>query len=83
MVDLNQLKIFMQTYLKATGKNLTYVLKKAMIPRANYYNRLNGKGEFTASEMYGLKMATEMSEEDFRSIFFANVAEYDSTSVVS
>lgn len=75
MVDLNQLKIFMQAYLKTTGKKLTYVLKKAKIPRANYYNRLNGKGEFTASEMYGLKMATEMSEEDFRNIFFANAAE--------
>lgn len=83
MVDLEKLKTFMQTYLRNAGKKLSFVLSEAGIPRANYYNRMKGKGEFTASEMYGIKKATEMSEDDFRNIFFANAAEYNSASVVS
>ena len=78
MVNLKKLDEYMKKYLERTGKNIGYVLKEAGIKRANYYNRMKGKGEFTASEMYGLKVATEMSEEDFRAIFFANAAEYNS-----
>ena len=75
MVDLKRLDSYVEDYLRRTGKKLIYVLEEAGIKRANYYNRLKGVGEFTASEMYGLKKATEMSENDFREIFFAIDAE--------
>lgn len=83
MVDLNLLEDYMKKYLKKSGRKLISVLEEAGIPRANYYNRLKGKGEFTASEMYGIKRATEMTEEIFRAIFFANAAEYNSAPMPS
>ena len=79
MVRLDLLDEYIRKYLKETGKKLMFVLEEAKISKANFYNRMKGVGEFTASEMYGLKLATEMSEEDFRRIFFAGAAEFNST----
>lgn len=78
MVDLDLLRSYITDYLLRTGIKMGKLLETAGIPKANYYNRMKGRGEFTASEMYGLQQATNMDEDTFRAIFFANVAEYKS-----
>ena len=53
--------------------NLTVVkiCEMADIERQTFYNRLNGKGEFTASEIAGLTKALHLTKRQRDDIFFA------------
>ena len=52
------------------GMNMTVVADRADINRVTLYNRLDGIGEFTVSEMLGLKRALRLSLFEFNYIFF-------------
>ena len=52
------------------GMNKTVVADRANINRVTLYNRLDGIGEFTVSEMLGLKRALRLSLFEFNYIFF-------------
>lgn len=52
------------------GMSMTIVADRANINRVTLYNRLDGIGEFTVSEMLGLKRALRLSLSEFNYIFF-------------
>ena len=54
-----------------SGMTMVAVAKHANIGRVTLYNRLNGKGEFTASEIIGLTNALNLSKPDREKIFFS------------
>ena len=47
-----------------SGMTMVSVAKKAKIGRVTLYNRLKGKGEFTAPEIVGLTNALNLSKAD-------------------
>ena len=53
-----------------SGMPMVTVAKRADIGRVTLYNRLNGKGEFTAPEIVGLTKALNLSKADREKIFF-------------
>lgn len=59
--------------LKATiddrGITIVKLSEKSGIDRATLYNRFNGKGEFTASEIVGITEALRLSKGERDSIF--------------
>jgi len=67
MSDLSLLK----ERIDDSGMTMVAVAKKAGIRRATLYNRLNGKGEFTASEIMGLMNTLNLSKPDREKIFFS------------
>lgn len=54
-----------------SGMTMVSVAKKAKIGRVTLYNRLKGKGEFTAPEIVGLTNALNLSKADREKIFFS------------
>lgn len=61
---------------KITESSMTIVgiCEKAGIERTTFYNRLNGIGEFTASEIVGLSNALHLTKPERDKIFLsANV----------
>ena len=50
---------------------MTAIAKKSYISRETLYNRLNGLGEFTASEIVGLTHALKLTKHE-RDIIFLN-----------
>lgn len=65
MVDLQLLK----KTIDDRGITIVRLAEKSRIERATLYNRLNNKGEFTASEIVGLSDALMLSKEERDSIF--------------
>ena len=59
--------------LKATiddrGITIVKLSEKSGIDRATLYNRFNGRGEFTASEIVGITEALRLSKSERDSIF--------------
>lgn len=53
-----------------SGMTMVAISNKSGITRETLYNRLNGIGEFTASEIVGLTKALKLSLEERDSIFF-------------
>ncbi len=62
-----------------SGVTMTALAKNSGIERATLYNRLNGTGEFTASEIYGLTGALRLSTDEREHIFFAPEVESNAT----
>lgn len=58
-----------------SGMTMVAISKKTGILRETLYNRLNGKGEFNASEMMSLSGVLGMSNDERDSIFFAKEVE--------
>lgn len=52
-----------------SGMTMIAVAQKAGIVRETLYNRLNGVGEFTASEIVGLTKALHLSTRERDDIF--------------
>lgn len=52
-----------------SGMTVVAIAEKSDILRETLYNRLNGKGEFTASEIVGLTKALSLSRKDRDDIF--------------
>lgn len=52
-----------------SGMTVTAIAEKAGMLRETLYNRLAGRGEFTASEIVGLTTALKMSKAERDNIF--------------
>ena len=65
MVKLEKLK----TIIKESGIPMTVIAKRSNIKRETLYNRLNGIGDFTASEIVGLKKTLKLTVKDIENIF--------------
>lgn len=74
MVDIEKLK----KEMKETGLSMTVIAKKSGIIRETLYNRLNGIGEFTASEIIGLSRALRFDRNKREDIFFNENVDYKS-----
>lgn len=68
MTDINKL---MQLF-KDSGMTLTAIAKKTDIQRETLYNRLKGKGEFKASEIYNISKVFSLNNIERDSIFFSD-----------
>lgn len=62
-----------------SGLTITLIAKRSGILRETLYNRLNGIGEFKASEITSLTKVLKLSKKDREQIFFANNSELNST----
>ena len=51
------------------GMAIVKLSEKSGIDRATLYNRFNGKGEFTASEIVGIANALRLTKDERDSIF--------------
>lgn len=67
MTDIKKLK----EKIEDSGMTMTAIAKKSYISRETLYNRLNGVGEFTASEIVGLTCALKLTKHE-RDIIFLN-----------
>lgn len=68
MVDISELK----KKINDSGMTMTAIAKKSKIPRETLYNRLNGIGEFTATEIVGLSSALGLSKLQRDQIFLGS-----------
>lgn len=67
MTDIDLLK----SHIKDSGISVTNLCEKSGIDRATYYNRLKGKGEFTASEIVSLSNALRLTKPERDKIFLS------------
>lgn len=65
MADIELLK----NKIESSGMTMSSVAKKSGIVRETLYNRFNGIGEFTASEIVGLSKTLRLSVEERDQIF--------------
>ena len=65
MVNIELLK----DKIEDRGISIVKLSEKSGIDRATLYNRFNGKGEFTASEIVGITDALRLSNNERDSIF--------------
>lgn len=71
MVDIVKLK----EAVEDSGMTMVAISKKSGIERPTLYNRLNGVGEFTASEIMGMTKALRLNNREKEAIFFATKVE--------
>ncbi|MGJ0961050.1 helix-turn-helix domain-containing protein [Faecalicoccus pleomorphus] len=57
--------------IEESGMTMKAISEKSGIVRETLYNRMNGVGEFTASEIVGLTKALKLSIEERDSIFLS------------
>ena len=67
MTDFEKLK----QLIRDRGVTITYIAEKAGISRETFYNRCNGIGEFTVSEITGIANALRLTNKERDAIFFA------------
>lgn len=67
MVDIKALR----NRMTESGMTVTAIADKSDIVRATLYKRLDGKGEFTASEILNLTRTLQMTPAERDQIFFA------------
>ncbi len=65
MVDIDLLK----SKINRSGITMTSLAKMSQISRETLYNRINKKGEFTASEIVSLTNALHLTKEERDNIF--------------
>lgn len=65
-----------------SGMTMKAVAEKAGILRETLYNRFNGVGDFTASEMLALSDVLRLTNKERDKIFFARKVEQKATSEV-
>ena len=75
VVDLEMLK----KVIAESGMTLVAISKKSGIVRETLYNRLDGIGEFNASEIVGLSQALGLRNSTRDKIFFAKKVELKDT----
>lgn len=71
MTDLNALR----KKIDDSGMTMVAISRKSGILRETLYNRLNGKGEFNASEMMAISNTLGLSNDERDLIFFASEVE--------
>ena len=57
--------------IEDSGMTVVAICEKSCIDRATFYNRLKGRGEFTASEIVGISNALHLSKPDRDKIFLS------------
>lgn len=67
MTDITALN----TFIKNSGMTITAIAEKAVIGRPTLYNKLDGKSEFTASEIVSLANVLHMTPEQRNAIFLS------------
>lgn len=67
MADIEMLK----KCIEQSGMTMTAISEKSGINRVTLYNRLNGVGEFTVSEVVGLVEALRLKKPDRDKIFLS------------
>lgn len=67
MTDIDLLK----EKIKDSGLKIVFIAEKTGILRETLYNRLNGKGEFTASEIVALSDVLRLNKADRDKIFLS------------
>lgn len=60
----------LKKYMYESGMTMVAIAKKSGIERVTLYNRMNGIGEFTASEIVGLSNALNLKKSERDHIFF-------------
>ena len=65
MVKLSEL-------IEASGITITALAEKCGMSRETFYNRMAGKSEFKASEIYSLSNVLHMTQTERDSIFFGD-----------
>lgn len=68
MPDLEKLN----EVIKDSGMTMVAIASKTGINRMTLYNRINGKGDFTISEMVALSKVLHMDTDTRNAIFFAD-----------
>ena len=68
MPDLDKLN----EVIKDSGMTMVAIASKTGINRMTLYNRINGKGDFTISEMVALSKVRHMDTDTRNAIFFAD-----------
>jgi len=63
--------LLLQNAIDESGIPFATISKRAGIRRETLYNRLKGKGDFTALEITGLCEALHINKSDRERIFFA------------
>lgn len=63
--------ILLRSIIDDSGMTITAIAKKCGIARGTLYNKLAGKGEFTASEIASLTTILFLSKKERDDIFFA------------
>lgn len=71
MVNIQALK----DSIKESGVTMAALSRKTGILRETLYNRLDGKGEFKASEISAISSVLRLTREERDSIFFAEERE--------
>jgi predicted transcriptional regulator len=59
----------LQAKIKESGMTIVAICEKSGIERATFYNRINGKSEFTAKEVVELSEVLHLSKPDRDKIF--------------
>lgn len=67
MADIERVK----SLIDDSGMTIVAIAKKSGIPRASLYNRLNGIGDFTITEVVGLTNALKLSKAERDEIFLS------------
>lgn len=57
--------------IKESGMTIAAISEKAGMERSTFYNRLKGRGEFTASEIAGLTEALRLLKPERDKIFLS------------
>ena len=65
--------------IRDSGMTMIAISSKSGILRETLYNRLNGKGDFTASEMMSLAKVLNLTNAERDAIFFAEKVECSAT----
>jgi predicted transcriptional regulator len=68
MTDLKLLR----EKIEDSGMTIVAISSKTGIDRATFYNRLKGKGEFTASEIVSLTSVLRLNRSDRDKIFLSS-----------
>lgn len=58
--------------IRDSGMTMVAIANKTGITRMTLYNRMNGKGDFTISEMVALSKVLHLDTETRNAIFFAD-----------
>lgn len=62
----------LESAISDSGMKMNAVAEKAGIARSTLYNRMNGIGEFTATEIVGLSKALHMTDAERDVIFLSS-----------
>lgn len=62
---------FLKEKISDSGMSMVAIAEKSEILRETLYNRLNGKGDFTASEIVGLTRTLKLTKPERDKIFLS------------